>query len=276
MRLWLGLAWAAAFLVTARPALPSINARAIPSRTSVMVKPGEPVSRDVMIANDGDNPVVVHVRLSDWSLDTSGELSLLPAGTTATSLQGLIAFEPAEFSLGAGESGVIHVTMRLPAEGPATRWGVLLSEVRPAAWPRTGLGSRAIAELGTTLYLTRVRPEQAHGELTGMNVRTVGDTALQVALTMKNPSPRHFYAAGKIAVRDSSGRVVADVDLGTSVVLPGMERVFTWTCDVRLATGRYAVTATLDTGEPELIVGETEVQWPLRKPARFIAGDGSP
>jgi len=30
-----------------------------------------------------------------------------------------------------------------------------------------------------------------------------------------------------------------------------------------LAPGVYAVTATLDTGEPELIVGETRVRWPI-------------
>ena len=69
---------------------------------------------------------------------------------------------------------------------------------------------------------------------------------------------------------------MADTDLGSGVVLPGTERVFTWTCDVPLPPGRYAVMATLDTGEPELIVGETSVQWPLRLPARLIAGDGSP
>lgn len=277
MRRWLRpSAWVIALLAMARPAMPSIEARAIPSRTSVTVKPGEPVSRDVTIANDGDAAVVVRVRLSDWSLDRAGELSLLPAGTTATSLAGLVSFEPEQFSLGPGESGVIHVTLRLPGDGPATRWGVLLSEVRPALWPKTGLGSRAIAELGSTFYVSRVPTDRVHGELTGMDVRSRGDTAMVVSLTLRNPAERHLYAAATIAVKDSAGRAVADADLGTGVVLPGTERVFTWTCDEHLAPGRYAVTATLDTGEPELIVGETSVAWPLRRPARLIAGDDSP
>ena len=173
MRRWLGLAWVIAFVAMARPALPSINARALPSRTSVTVKPGEPVNRDVTIANDGDGPVVVHVRLSDWTLDKNGELSLLPPGTILSSLKGLVTFEPEQFSLGPGESGVIHVTLRLPPDGPATRWGVLLSEVRPAIVSRTGLGPRAIAELGTTFYLSRVPAEGVHGELTGLDVRSL-------------------------------------------------------------------------------------------------------
>jgi hypothetical protein len=31
--------------------------------------------------------------------------------------------------------------------------------------------------------------------------------------------------------------------------------------------GRYLVTATLDTGEPELTVGEAEFIWPMPRPA---------
>ena len=170
---------------------------------------------------------------------------------------------------------MIHVTLRLPPDGPATRWGVLLSEVRPAIVSRTGLGPRAIAELGTTFYLSRVPAEGVHGELTGLDVRSLSDTMV-VALKLRNPSERHLYAGVRLAVKDSTGRSMADTDLGSGVVLPGTERVFTWTCDVPLPPGRYAVMATLDTGEPELIVGETSVQWPLRLPARLIAGDGSP
>ena len=276
MRRWLGLAAVIAFLAMARPAMPSINARAFPSRASVTVKPGEPVSRDVTITNDGDGPVVVHARLSDWSLDETGTLSLLPAGTTSVSLQGFVSFDPEQFSLGPGESGVIHLTMRLPASGPATRWGLLLSEVRPAVWAKSAVGTRAIAQLGTTLYVSRVPAERVRGELTGMDVRPKSDT-MSVALTLRNSCERHLYSAVRIAVKDSTGQQVADADLGTGVVLPGMERVFTWTCDAPLAPGRYAVTATLDTGEPELIVGETLVLWrPARKPARLIAGGDSP
>ena len=259
--------WAVALLATAQPAFASVLAQALPSKMSVTVKPGEPVSRDVAIVNQGEAAVVVRVRLSDWSLSESGDLSLLAAGTTPVSLDGLVSFEPSEFSLGPGETGVIHVTMRLPVDGPATRWGVLLSEVRPAVWPATpAQGPRAIAELGTTLYVSRIPADRTRAELVGMDVTPSADTSFSVAVRVKNPGERHLYSNGEIAVTDTTGRAIASGKLGTSVVLPGAERVFTWTCDSRLAPGRYLVTATLDTGEPELIVGETEVRWPLPKP----------
>src|SRR5262249_16469179 len=79
------------------------------------------------IANQGQVPVVVRARLVDWTLTEPGEMKLLPTGTTPASLAGLVTFAPEEFSLGPGESGWIHPTLSLPAEGPATRWGALPS-----------------------------------------------------------------------------------------------------------------------------------------------------
>jgi hypothetical protein len=267
MRRWLGMVGAAAFLAAAHPVLASIQARAIPSRTTVELRSGEPAARDVAIQNDGDGAVVVRVRLTDWALDPSGELTFLPAGSTTTSLQGLVSFEPTEFSLGPGESGVIHVTIRMPDSGPPTRWGLLLSEVRPASWPASMLGPRAIAELGTTIYATRTASRRAQGELVGMDVRAGGDTTMVLDFQLRNTGERQLYSAGSIALRDSSGHTIAEGDLGTNVVLPGMERRFTWTCKNPPAPGRYLLTATLDTGEPELIVGETEIHWsPGRRP----------
>ena len=271
MNRWIALAWAVAFMVTAQPAFSSVLAQAMPSKMNLTLKPGAPLSRDVAIVNQGDSPVVVHVHLSDWTLSEAGELTLLPPGATPVSLDGLVTFEPTEFSLGPGETGVIHVTMRIPGDGPATRWGVLLSQVRPAVWPKETRGPRAMAELGTTLYLSRIAADQTRAELSGMNVMPSADTSFSIAVRVRNPGLRHFYSSGEIAVKDTVGQTVASGKLGTSVVLPGADRVFTWTCDSRLAPGRYRVMATLDTGEPELIVGETEVRWPIVRSALPVA-----
>jgi len=259
----LGLWWAVALVATVRPVSANLLAQAVPSKYNLTVHAAEPVGRDVAIQNLGDTPVVVKIRLSDWTLDEAGNLTLVPAGSTPTSLQGSIDFEPRQFSLGPGESGVVHVVIHLPAEGPATRWGVLLSEVRPTSWPKTQLGPRAIAELGTTLYLSRVPAELTRAELVGLEAHASGDTALAVTFQVRNENERHFYASGDVALRDSSGAVVAQGSVGTGVVLPGARRSFTWTCSNHLAPGRYTVTATLDTGEPSLIVGEAQVRWPL-------------
>jgi len=266
--LWIGLAGTVALTATVRPALCEILAQALPVKYNLTVASGQPLSRDVAIRNLGSSAVVVHVRLSDWVMNEAGELDLVAAGTTPASLQGHVLFEPTEFSLGPGESGVVHLTMRLPPDGPSTRWGVLLSEVRPAVWPKVSLGPRAIAELGTTIYLSRIPAEYTRAELTGMELRAAGDTSFAVTLRVRNPGERHLYSTGEIAVTDSAGTKVATGQLGTGVVLPRAFRNFTWTCTSRVTPGRYLVTASLDTGEPDLIIGETVLTWPLPAPVR--------
>jgi P pilus assembly chaperone PapD len=267
MKQRLHLLWAVALVATARAASAGVFAEAVPIKYNLTVRAGEPVARDVAVHNMGDAPVVVRVRLSDWRMDPTGDLDFLPLGSSAASLAGLVTFAPDQFALQPGETGVIHLTLRLPADGPATRYGVLLSEVRPTAWPANHLGPRAIAELGTTLYLSRIPPQTTHAELTGLDVHSSGDTAMAVTVRVHNPGERHFYSSGEIAIADSTGAVVAKGSLGTGVVLPGALRIFTWTCSTPLGAGRYTVTATLDTGEPELLVGETEVRWPIPRPA---------
>jgi P pilus assembly chaperone PapD len=256
----------------ARGAAAQILAQVTPVKYNLTVKPGEPISRDVQVSNMGDAPVIVRVRLSDWKLNDLGELSLAPLGSTPTSVQGLVRFEPTEFSLAAGEVGLIHVTLQLPADGPATRWGVLLSEIRPASPKPQNLGPRAVAELGTTLYLSRIAPEVIHPELTGMDVIPTGRDSIEVSVRMRNTGERHYYVTGEIALTDSTGASVASGTFGTGVVLPGGKRNFTWTCTPALKPGRYTVTATLDSGEPELMVGEASFRWPMpRRPSGPLA-----
>ncbi len=264
------LVLAAALLALATPGQAGILAEAVPVKYNLTVRPGEPVARDVAIRNLGDTPVIVRARFSDWTLDERGEMDFAPFGSMPASLSGLVSMEPSQFSLQPGEIGVIHLVLRLPEQGPATRWGVLLSEVRPATWPATALGPRAVAELGTTLYLSRIPSEATRAELVGMDVSARGDSTMALAVRVRNPGERHRYSSGRITVHNSTGAEVASGSLATGVVLPATQRIFTWTCPLRLASGRYTVTATLDTAEPELIVGETEVQWPLA-PAQPVA-----
>lgn len=273
-RLAIGL-WAAALVTAAPPATAQLLAQVAPVKYNLTTRTGEVLSRDVAISNLGDQPVIVRVRLSDWSMDPSGALQLDAAGSTTNTLQGLIAFEPQEFSLGAGEVGRIHVTLHLPADGPPTRWGVLLSEVRPAVARPARLGPRAIAELGTTFYLSRVPADLIRAELTGMAVTPLGADSLVVSVRIRNAGERHFYVSGEVALADSLGARMDAGKLPTGVVLPGALRDFTWTCRSGLKPGRYTATATLDTGEPELMVGETGFGWPMPRPVnpRTLASD---
>ena len=266
--------WTVAVLATVHGAHANILAQVVPVRYSVTAAPGERATRDIVLVNQGTDRAVVRVRLSDWTLSEQGVMSLLPPGSTANTLDGRVDFDPAEFSLGPGESGHVHVTLSMPADGPATLWGVLLSEVRPAVVQPQRFGPRAIAELGTTIYLSRVPPERIHPEVTGLDIRPVGGDSIAVTLRVRNAGERHLYVSGDIAVSDSVHATVRKGPIGNGVVLPGGLRYFTWVSQAGLSPGRYLVTATLDTGEPELTVGEATFVWPMPGSAPLpLAGD---
>ena len=260
---------ATALLAAPRLAWPGVMAQVVPVKYNLTCRPGETVVRDVEIANQGADPVVVHVTWADWQISEAGDLSLLTAGSTPNSLHGLVEFEPAEFSVGPGESGHVRVTLHLPADGPATRWGVMLSEVKPALTSTSQFGMRAHAQLGTTFYLSRIPAEIVNAEVVGMTFKALGDS-VAIAVRIRNAGERHYYVGGRIALADSTGQAVASGDLPTGVILPGHTRSFHWTCCASLSPGRYLASATLDTGGPELTVAEGRFDWPALR-ARTLA-----
>ena len=268
--------WTVAMMATVRGAHAGILAQVVPVRYSVTATPGAPAGRDILLSNQGSQPVIVRVRLSDWTLSDDGVMKLLPPGSTANTLEGRVDFDPAEFTLGPGEGGHVHVTLRMPADGPATLWGVLLSEVRPAVVEPARFGPRAIAELGTTFYLSRVSADHIHPEVTGMDVRQVGADSIAVTLRVRNAGERHLYVSGDLAVSDSSHATVRQGPIGSGVVLPGTVRNFTWMSQAGFGPGRYMVTATLDTGEPELTVGEATFVWPMPGAVPLPLADNPP
>ena len=266
----LGMLGAAAVLASAPPAWPGVMTQVLPVKYSVTSRPGGVTVKDVEVANQGEAPVVVHVTWSDWQMSENGELTLVPAGSTPGSLQGLVEFEPRDFSVRPGESGHVRVTLRMPVDGPATRWGVLLSEVKPASLAAPQLGPRASAQLGTTFYLSRVPSEIVNAEVIGMVFRPMGDS-VAVGVRIRNAGERHYYVGGSVALRDSTGQGVAGGALPTGVILPGHTRTFQWICAATLLPGRYTATATLDTGGPELTLAEGSFQWPALRTRTLAA-----
>jgi hypothetical protein len=259
----LALIGAAALAAAAPPASAQIRAQVVPAKFSAVLQPGKPVSRDVSVTNLSGEPAVVRVHLSDFTISDQGQLELVPCGSTNESIDSLVQFEPREFSLQPGESGRIHVTARIAPDGPATRWGVLLSEVRPAVPRPAGLGPRATAELGTTIYLSRAGSTEGRPVITGMDIVPAGRDSVTVSLRLRNMGERHFYVGGEAGITDGHGTAVATGALPMGVVLPGRVRRVAWTCPAALATGVYRASMSLDTGEPELLVGEASFRWPL-------------
>src|SRR5262245_2889112 len=109
-----------------------VLARTDPSQYDLELKPGERESRPLFVHNLGRERVKVRLRVADLRMNESGALDLLPPGTLGSSLAKGLTFEPRVLVLAPGERRVIRLEMTLPAGGPATRYGVILSNMQPA------------------------------------------------------------------------------------------------------------------------------------------------
>lgn len=254
-----------AALAAAPRAHATVLAEVSPTRLDVTVASGGTVTREVAFSNRGDSPIVLRLRYSDWTVDEHGRLGLGASDDAATSLAGLVTFDPAELRIEPGATAPVKVTLMLPADGPATRWGMLLSEVRLAMLPTGTSATRAVAELGTRLYLSHVPAEDARTEIVEMKTSPRAHGTAELAIRVRNAGSRHSLLAGEIALVDSTGERVRVELLPTGIVLPGGSRRYTWML-ADLPPGRYLAVARLDTGESGLRVGEIGLRWPLRPP----------
>ena len=247
-------------LFVAAPARAQISAQVWPSKVTREAEPGKPLTQDVLITNRSTVAAVVRVRTMDWTLSPSGDLQLLPFGTSAHSLASCMTISPTSFSLAPGESRTVTASLTMPSDGEPTRWGLILQEIR-STLPHHSVGPLAVGELGTTVYLTRSPEESARAELTALDVTPEGSDSMRVRLSLENNGLRHLYAGGDLQLEDDHGSVVRTGRLDKGVVLPGSLREFTWTCAGSLRPGHYKVTASIDTGNPYLLVGEKAFAW---------------
>jgi hypothetical protein len=247
-----------ALLLAASPAIVAaqVLAQAIPTQYDVQLEPGHRESRPLYLHNMGRESVRVRLRLADFRMSARGALDLLPAGTLASTLAQHLEFAPAEFELAPGERQVVRVEMTIPRDGPATRYGVILSRVTPTD---AANDASAPAELGTTLFLTRAPRSHIRADLVGCETRVSADGTVSLEVRVRNRSERHAPLSGEVKLSDSTGTELIGGALAEGVVLPGAARILAWRGDRPLPAGRYLATVTVDAGEPELLVGQKEV-----------------
>ena len=257
----------------ANPASAQMLAQATPTQIDLTVPAGDSTSRSLFLHNFGKVPLEIRLRLADLTMSPSGELELLALGSTPTSIERVVALRPTRLTVRPGRRGAVRVTVRMPRHGPASRRGVILSEVRALGPDATPAVEVRPAELGTTVFVTRLAADSIRAELTELAARPGAGGSVAIGLRLRNRCGRHLVYSGEVAVLDSTRRTIERGRLVTGVVLPGAERRLSWHSETRLPPGRYVVVATVDAGEPALLVGETEVAIERLLPEPTAGGD---
>jgi P pilus assembly chaperone PapD len=149
-KLWLVHLFLIIIFVFSLPAAATI--RVEPSRIILNALERERSTGTVEVVNNGEEEIELTAVLYDWSLDERDSVVVFEAGETDYTLDGLIKFNPREFTLAPGQKQIVRFTVSSPeGETPRERRGIVFVE-HETDLIDDATGSRVKAQIGTTIY----------------------------------------------------------------------------------------------------------------------------
>ncbi|SIR52934.1 fimbrial biogenesis chaperone [Halanaerobium kushneri] len=213
--------------------------RVEPSRIILNALERERSTGMIEVVNNGEEEVELTTVLKDWSLDERDSVVVFEAGETEYTLDGLIKFNPREFTLAPGQKQIVRFTISSPeAETPIERRGIVFVE-HETDLIDNATGSRVKSQIGTTIYYIPVGVKYDF-KFTGLRVYNSPEPMPQgISLRIKNDGNGHlrYYPAYKIV--DQNNKLVMEDKFTQLLILPKNERQFSFYLKDRLEPGNY-------------------------------------
>lgn len=213
--------------------------RVEPSRIILNALEGERSTGMIEVVNNTEIEVELTTLLKDWSLDERDSIVIFDPGETDYTLDGLIKFNPREFTLAPGQKQIVRFTVTSP-EGttPRERRGIVFIE-HETDLIDNATGSKVKSQIGTTIYFIPVGVEY-NFKFTGLRVYNSPEPMPQgISLRIKNEGEAHmrYYPAYKIV--DQDNKLVMEDKFNQLLILPKNERQFSFYLKDRLEPGDY-------------------------------------
>jgi hypothetical protein len=212
-----------------------------PSRIILNALERERSTGTIEVVNNGEEEIELTTVLHDWSLDERDSVVVFEAGETDYTLDGLIKFNPKEFTLAPGQKQIVRFTVSSPeGETPRERRGIVFVE-HETELIDDATGSRVITQLGTTIYYIPIGVKY-NFKFTGLRVFNSPEPMPQgISLRINNDGDGHmrYYTSYKII--NSNNELIMEDKLNQLLILPKNERFFSFYLKDRLEPGNYKV-----------------------------------
>jgi len=213
--------------------------RVEPSRIILNAIERERSTGIIEVVNNGEEKIELTTVLHDWSLDEKNSVVVFEAGETEYTLDGLIKFNPREFTLAPGQKQIVRFTVSSPeGESPRERRGIVFVEHETELIDEA-TGSRVKTQIGTTIYYIPVGVKY-NFKFTGLRVFNSPEPMPQgISLRINNDGDGHmrYYTSYKIV--NSNNELVMEDKLSQLLILPKNERYFSFYLKDRLESGNY-------------------------------------
>lgn len=259
--------FATLFLLTAllRPAAGQAQSIAIaPGQVRQTFKPGVPFQIELASANQGDQPVEMSVQITDLWYDEKNEKTFGSPGTSPRSAANWIQFVPEHFEIPAHGTQKMHAVVTPPANAQGGYYAVLFVQSTPKlTFDKTKDGKNIFTNVrvGCLVLLSAEKTEEYKIALNNINVLPPGlNRSLDLSFDIENAGNVHVFPVARVAIIDSSRKLVAKAESEPKRLLPGQKDSMHVGWTGNLPAGDYTAVLTIAYGDDRI---ETR-QLPLR------------
>lgn len=229
-----------------------------PPRLEFTVEPGETITETVTLLTDSVDDQQLQVEVQDFTLDPTGEVSTLPAGSLDTSSAPWITPELTDFVLAGGDGREFRVSVTVPNDASleGTYHAMVFFTVVPPPSETEGIGVVTTTRIGLTIYVTVASTENNTSEL----VDFFQDDDKTMTFAVANTGNTVMRLGGQIELRDEAGETKYVVEIPDVPVLRESERDVTLELPAEIKPGFYTALALIQDSRSGLLVGELPIE----------------
>jgi len=226
-----------------------------PAQVVEKFKPGVPFQFDLSTVNTGDTPVDMHVEITDFWYNEKNEKVFSSAGSSPRSAANWIQFVPDHFEVAAHGSQKMKAIVTPPADAKGGYYATLFVQSKPElSFPRNdGKGVYTSMRIGCLVLLKAEDTEEYKIEISNVKLTPPAEAhSLSVDFDLLNASNTHVFPVARVAVLDSSRKLVAKAESGEKRFLPGQRNSMHVEWAGKLPAGNYTAVLTVAYGEDRI------------------------
>ncbi len=211
-----------------------------PARFIFPLEQGTRDTGTIKITNNSGVEKEIKAVLYDWTLDKKGKLVTLEKGKLKESLNGLIKFNPKQFTLKSGETQIVRFTVKMPEEGNIEHRGIVFFEEEQKYEPNSS-GADVVTQVGATVYVRPTNIDLSLFKYKGIKIYYPENESSLGILIIENQCNSHMRYFIKYKIINSEGKQVLEGSTENKVILPEFTRGIAIPLKKDLESGEYNI-----------------------------------
>lgn len=227
-----------------------------PAQVVQIFKPGIPFEIELASVNKSNDPIEMSVQITDLWYNEKNEKVFSTPGTSPRSAANWIQFVPEHFEIPGQGTQKMRAVVTPPADARGGYYAVLFVESKPKATSdKTKDGKTVFTNLrvGCLVLLTAENTAEYKIELSNMKLEPPSaNQALDLSFDIADIGNTHVFPVGRLAVLDSSRKLVAKAQGEMMRLLPGQKNTMDVNWTGTLPAGSYTAVLTIAYGEDRI------------------------